>query len=193
VHFGGKEDPILTFETAFHTHNLAGVLLVLAGLAYFFRNAVTRKARQYLRRPQDGMKGLIKQARFYLYGIFRGEPHPYHATPERKFNPLQQIAYAVVMYLISPVLIVTGVILLFPRMLPDKIGGLPGVWWFATIHYLSAAAVIVFLLAHVYLATMGDRIGYLMSAMFTGRHRHHVPKKEEVMADAGVGEQTTPE
>ncbi|MHC4342064.1 MAG: cytochrome b/b6 domain-containing protein, partial [Planctomycetota bacterium] len=155
------------------------------GLAYFFRNAVTRNARQYIRKPQDGMKGLLKQARFYLYGIFRGEPHPYHATPERKFNSLQQITYAGVMYLLFPILIVTGIILFFPRMLPDKIGDLPGVWWFATIHYLSAAAVIVFLLAHIYLATMGDRVGYLLSAMFTGRHRQHVPKRHEGAAAAG--------
>jgi thiosulfate reductase cytochrome b subunit len=185
VHFGGQEDPILSFEAAFHIHNLAGVLLVFFGLAYFFRNAVTRNARQYIRKPQDGMKGLLKQARFYLYGIFRGEPHPYHATPERKFNSLQQITYAGVMYLLFPILIVTGIILFFPRMLPDKIGDLPGVWWFATIHYLSAAAVIVFLLAHIYLATMGDRVGYLLSAMFTGRHRQHVPKRHEGAAAAG--------
>jgi len=129
-----------------------------------------------------------------MAGLALGEPHPYHATPERKFNPLQQITYAVVMYLLFPILIVTGIILLFPRMLPDKIGDLPGVWWFATIHYLSAAAVIVFLLAHIYLATMGDRVGYLTSAMFTGRHRHHVPRKqEEVVAEAEGGEETAPE
>ena len=27
IHFGGREDPLLSFETAFHTHNLVGMLL----------------------------------------------------------------------------------------------------------------------------------------------------------------------
>lgn len=179
VHFGGREDPILSFETAFHIHNFAGALLVILAIAYFITNAVTRNQRQYLSRPQDGFAGLVEQARFYLVGIFRGEPHPYHATPERKFNPLQQVTYAGIMYVVVPLLIVTGIVLLYPRMLPDKILGRPGVWWFATIHYLCSAALVTFLLGHLYLATMGDRIGYLVSAMITGWHKHHVKKEEE--------------
>ena len=77
-----------------------------------------------------------------------------------------------------------GIVLLFPRMLPDKIFGLPGVWWFATIHYLCSAVLIVFLLGHLYLATMGDRIGYLLSAMITGWHKHHKKKEEEAPPDS---------
>jgi thiosulfate reductase cytochrome b subunit len=183
LHFGGREDPILTFETAFHVHNFGGALLVLLGIAYFVQSAVTGNARQYLARPQDGMRGVMRQVRFYLLGIFRGEPHPYHATPERKFNPLQQLTYATVMYGLFPLLIVTGIVLLWPTMLPEKIGGKPAVWWFATVHWLAAAAILIFFLGHLYLATMGDRIGYLVSAMFTGRHKHHVPKEPEKGAD----------
>jgi thiosulfate reductase cytochrome b subunit len=178
VHFGGREDPILSFETAFHIHNFAGALLVLLGVAYFVNNAGTRNQRQYLSRPRDGLAGLWNQARFYLVGIFRGEAHPYHASEERKFNPLQQVTYAGIMYLVFPLLALTGIVLLFPRMVPEKILGLPGVWWFATAHYLCAAALVVFLLIHLYLATMGDRIGYLLSAMITGWHKHHVEQNE---------------
>ena len=35
----------------------------------------------------------LSQARWYLLGIFKGEPHPYHVSPEHKFNPLQHITY----------------------------------------------------------------------------------------------------
>ena len=177
LHFGGRADPVLSFEQAFHVHNLVGVLLVVLGILYFIRNAITGNARQYLGKLQGGLAGLVKQTRYYLWGIFKGEPHPYHSTPQKKFNPLQQVSYLLIMYVAFPVLIVTGGILLFPRMLPDRMGDKPGVWWFATAHYLSACAIILFLLAHIYLATMGDKVGYLFAAMFTGWHKHHVPKQ----------------
>jgi len=176
LHFGGQASPLLSFETAFHVHNLGGLLLVGVALCFYVHGVVTRNARQYLRRPQDGLAGLRRQARYYLLGIFRGEPHPYHATPERKFNPLQQVAYAAVMYGLFPILILSGAVLLVPGILPDRIGDKPGVWWFATAPYLSAAGVVAFLLAHLYLATTGDRIGYLFRAMLTGWHKQHVPK-----------------
>ncbi|HEY7864173.1 MAG TPA: cytochrome b/b6 domain-containing protein, partial [Thermoanaerobaculia bacterium] len=149
-------------------------LLLALGIAFYVRNALTGDTRQYLGKPEDGVAGLVRQAGFYLRGILRGAEHPYHASPRRRFNPLQQVAYAATMYVAFPILIVSGVILLFPRMLPEKIGARPAIWWFATAHYISAVAILVFLLGHIYLATTGDRAGYLLSAMITGRHRHHV-------------------
>jgi thiosulfate reductase cytochrome b subunit len=178
LHFGGREDPILSFEIAFHVHNLGGALLVILGVAYFIQSLLNGDIRQYLGKPIEGMRGLFRQARYYLYGIFRGEKHPYHATPEKRFNPLQQVAYAGVMYGLFPILMATGIVLLFPRGLPDRLGGKPAVWWFATAHYLSAAGIVAFLIGHLYLITMGDKVGYLLRAMFTGWHKHHVPAPE---------------
>jgi thiosulfate reductase cytochrome b subunit len=186
MHFGGREAPILAFETAFDVHNLAGGLLVLVGIVFFVRNAVTGDVRQYLSRPEDGVRGLVKQALFYLRGIFRGADHPYHATRERRFNPLQQVGYAATMYVVSPVLILTGVMLLFPQVLPERIGGRPTAWWVATAHYVAAAGIIAFLLGHIYLATTGDRVRYFFAAMITGRHRHHV-RKPDANDDGGPG------
>jgi len=187
LHFGGRKAPILSFETAFDVHNLAGVLLVLVGVVFFVRNAVTGDVRQYLGKPQDGIRGLVRQARFYLVGIFRGAEHPYHPSRERRFNPLQQVAYATVMYVLLPILIVTGIVLLFPQVLPKRIAGRPAAWWFATAHYLSAAGIILFLLGHLYLATTGDRVRYLFTAMITGLYRHHV-RSEGTRGGSGGGE-----
>lgn len=127
-------------------------------LVFFVRNAVTGDTRQYLGKPPDGLRGLLLQVRFYLVGIFRGAEHPYGATRERRFNPLQQMAYATAMYVLLPILIVTGVILLYPQLL------------------LSAVGMIAFLLGHIYLATTGDRVRYHFVAMITGLYRHHVRK-----------------
>ena len=41
-------------------------------------------------------------------GIFRGEPHPHHPSPDEHFNALQAVTYRKVMYLLLPVNLLTG-------------------------------------------------------------------------------------
>jgi thiosulfate reductase cytochrome b subunit len=177
MHFGQRRGPILSFETAFNVHNLAGGLLVIIGVLFFVGNLIGRNQRQYLSRPRDGFRGILRQARWYLFGIFKGEPHPYHASPEHKFNPLQHLTYIGVMYVMYPLLILSGVALLFPDVLPRGVLGHPGAWWVAAIHWILAAAGILFLVGHLYLGSMGDKVRDLYAAMLDGHHRHRTRER----------------
>ena len=76
------------------------------------------------------------------------------------------------MYLMYPLLLLTGAALLFPDVLPRGLFGRPGVWWIAAIHWILAAAAILFLVAHMYLGSMGDKVRDLYAAMLDGHHRH---------------------
>jgi thiosulfate reductase cytochrome b subunit len=172
MHFGQRRGPILSFETAFNVHNLAGSLLVIVGVLYFVGNLIGRNQRQYLSKPRDGFRGVLRQARWYLFGIFKGEPHPYHASPEHKFNPLQHLTYIGVMYVMYPLLLLSGVALLFPDVLPRGVLGYPGSWWVAAIHWILSAAAILFLVGHLYLGSTGDKVRDLYAAMLDGHHRH---------------------
>jgi thiosulfate reductase cytochrome b subunit len=172
LHFGQRRGSILSFETAFDVHNLAGSLLVVAGVLFFVGNVLGRNQRQYLSRPRDGFRGILRQLRWYLIGIFKGEPHPYHVAPEHKFNPLQHLTYVGVMYVIYPLLLLSGVALLFPGFLPRDVLGHPGAWWTAAIHWILAAAGILFLAGHFYLGSIGDKVSDLYAAMLDGHHRH---------------------
>ena len=172
MHFGQRRGPILSFETAFNVHNLAGSLLVVVGVLFFVGNVLGRNQRQYLSRPRDGFRGILRQVRWYLIGIFKGEPHPYHAAPEHKFNPLQHLTYVGVMYVMYPLLLLSGVALLFPGFLPRDVLGHPGAWWMAAIHWILSAAAILFLVGHLYLGSMGDKVRDLYAAMLDGYHRH---------------------
>jgi thiosulfate reductase cytochrome b subunit len=174
MHFGGREDPILSFEAAFNIHNLLGLALLLAGAAFFIAGPITGNVRHYLRVPPRMIGGMLAQASHYLFGVFRGDPHPFHATGARKFNPIQQATYAAVMYLLFPLVSITGILLLDKNLLPDQLFGRPGGWAVATLHYLTSTAFVLFLFVHVYLTTMGDRVDYLIRGMITGYHRHHV-------------------
>jgi len=177
IHFGGRESPILSFEGAFNFHTITGVLLLPVTLFFFIRNAVVGDMRQYLGKPQDGLRGILRQIGYYQGGVFRGDDHPYHVTKERRFNPLQQVTYASIMYGLVPLVAISGTVLLFPDKFPDRIAGRPGAWWFATAHYLLGCGVIAFLLGHLYLATTGDKPSYNFKAMWDGLHRAHVKRK----------------
>ncbi len=175
MHFGGRDAPLLSFETAFNVHNLAGVVFVLVTIFFHATSVITGRWRHYLSRPRDGLHGVFVQARWYLLGIFQGKPHPYHADEQRKFNPLQQVVYAGLMFLVLPLLVASGLVLLYPGVMPARLWGHPGPWWIATAHYLLGCAGVLFLIGHLYLGTTGDRIGYLLSGMITGWHRDHRP------------------
>jgi thiosulfate reductase cytochrome b subunit len=182
MHFGQRRGPVMSFETAFNVHSLAGVVLVIVGVLYFVGNLVGRNQRQYLSKPRDGFRGVRKQARWYLIGIFRGEPHPYHVSPEHKFNPLQHLTYLGVMYVMYPVLTLSGVALLFPDVLPSGVLGHPGTWWVSAIHWIFGAAAILFLVAHLYLGSTGDKVRDLYAAMIDGDHRHREQEPREPTA-----------
>ncbi len=178
MHFGGKEEPVLSFETAWNVHNLAGALMLITMAGFLISNAVNGNARQYFQKIPDMVHALWRQARYYVWGIFRGEPHPTHATKERKFNPLQQVTYAVVLYGAMVVLAITGAMLLFKGIRPENLFGIPGAGAWAMLHYLVSAAATLFLLVHLYLITMGDRVSYGLRGMLSGWHRHDVPADE---------------
>ena len=184
IHFGGRAEPLLSFETAFHVHNLVGAALVLWFVVFLGVMVRSGNRNSYWRTPSQWLRGIWRQARFYAYGVFRGEPHPFHTTRERRFNPLQQAVYLKVMFVVFPVLVVSGVLLLEPQFLPETILGRHGGWVIATIHYLAGSVLLIFLVIHLYLATMGDRPTYLLRSMIDGKHRHHVGTKGDETGEA---------
>lgn len=50
---------------------------------------------------------------------YTGEEHPFPATTQSKFNPLQQVAYVGVMYGLLPLLLLTGLLCLYPQAVGD--------------------------------------------------------------------------
>ena len=159
----------LGLEPATRIHNVCGILLACNFLAYVIRALATGDIRQYLPGDQGGLKPLLVQARYYCSGIFRGEPHPYPVTPQRRFNPLQRATYLVVFLIGMPVLIASGVLLLMPEAATAAI---------APRRFLVAAHVTIvigfalFFVGHLYLATTGATPLSLIRGMVTGRHEH---------------------
>jgi len=145
---------------------LAGALIANAFLGVFY-HLTAEKYHHFLPRMEDFTGAAVRQARFYLYGIFKGEKHPLQTDSRRKLNPLQKITYLALLNILLPFQIVTGVLLWgadrWPKLF-DRIGGL---WLLGPAHTMGAYLFLAFLIGHIYLATTGPSSAALFREITT--------------------------
>ncbi|WP_230411864.1 cytochrome b/b6 domain-containing protein [Denitromonas iodatirespirans] len=155
----------LGFERAVRLHTLSAWTLLALWAFTIFWQFTTGEWRQYIPTASK----LVAMARYYMFGIFTGAPHPYHKTVQKKHNPLQRLAYLVLLALVSPVIWGSGLLYLFYAYWGRL--GLDG--WLsleqvATVHTAGAFMMLVFVIAHVYLTTTGHTVFAHIKAMITG-------------------------
>ena len=155
-------------DPALMVHKYAGWAMAVSFVIWLVYGLVSDHLRRhYVMRRRD-LKGVFSQARFYLFSIFRGEENPFLPSPEEKFNPLQKLAYGAIMGLLTPVLVVTGLLysdILFFRkyiLLWDIVGVLDA------IHVIGAYVFALYLVVHVYMATLGRTAFSHIKAMIMG-------------------------
>ncbi|MBF0136663.1 MAG: cytochrome b/b6 domain-containing protein [Magnetococcus sp. DMHC-1] len=168
LHFPEATLGILSFPTARMLHNLCGVLMAVGYGIYLINSMLTRNWRHYLPEHKGFVPRMLAQIRFYAVDIFQGKPQPFPPTVCAKFNPLQQVTYLGVMFGLVPVLVVTGILFLFPEYAPDQILDRGGIWPLALLHQATAALLTAFLVGHIYLATAGETPASEFRKMLTG-------------------------
>jgi thiosulfate reductase cytochrome b subunit len=164
---------ILGFNTIIKIHNIAGILVTLSYLVFFFGNMVTSNGKFYIVKPKGFLKNPMKQAIYYAWGMFHGMSAPFPISEKRKFNPLQKYAYILVMYLAVPIVIVTGIALLFPEIIIDKVYTLSGVFITAIFHSSMGFLISIFLLVHLYIASIGKSPLENFKSIINGWHHTH--------------------
>lgn len=157
-----------SFSNAITVHEWSGIFVVLDFLLWLFYNLISKRVSHYIPRKIDIYPGIPKQARFYAYGIFKNEPHPYSASEDNKFNPLQKMAYFKFMFLMMPLLLVSGIVYLFPSLFASFIIVIGGLKVVAVIHFIMAIIFAAFLVAHLYLATTGHTVFADFISMING-------------------------
>lgn len=172
LHFADPGRMLVEFSLAARIHDIAGVLLVAAYTFFVLANIVTGNWSQYVPATPNVFARCMAQAKYYAVGIFRGETHPHKTTAEARYNPLAAVTYWAVMYLLMPVVLVSGLVFMFPQFAPDRIFGMDGLLPIAMLHYLSGAVVVMFMIAHIYLGTMGKRFSSLYRMMINGWYEH---------------------
>jgi thiosulfate reductase cytochrome b subunit len=162
---------VVGFAMAVKWHNYAAFILTANYIVFVIGNAFTKNGRHYRIKRDTFWTDLIKQLRYYSFGMFKGEKHPFPVTEESKFNPLQKVSYVLAMYIGMPLLIVTGIVLLFPEIAFDNFFGMSGLVINDVLHIATGFLLSIFMLIHIYTCTLGAKPGSLFWGMISGYHR----------------------
>lgn len=158
-----------SFRTAVKVHNFTGFVVLFDYLLWFGFYVVTRQLlTQYLPKVDDIRRGVPQQAAYYFGRIFLGDSPPFEPTPRAKFNALQKTTYFGIMFFLVPLQAVTGILLWdLERFGPiiDLLGGIRVVDGF---HIVVAYVFAAFLVAHIYLSTLGHTFFSHFKAMIVG-------------------------
>jgi thiosulfate reductase cytochrome b subunit len=161
---------IFSVETAVEIHSWLGFILLANYCIWFLYYILTMNIKIYippLHHPIEFAKKALTQAKFYGWGIMVGDQNPHHSTPDHKFNPMQQVSYLMIMALLIPVQIITGLFLWDPKLF-SPIVNLVGIQIFDAIHVFLWIFFSAFIIVHFYLATLGHTTWAHIIAMFTG-------------------------
>ncbi len=161
---------ILDFKTTIKLHNIAGIIVSIIYLMFFVGNIVSSNGFFYHFRIKGTSNRMLKQVKYYLCCFFKIEKPPYPVSEKRKFNPLQKFSYIGVMYFIVPFVIASGMALLFPEIIIEEIYSVSGIMLTAVLHGIAGFIIFIFLIVHIYIASIGESPMKNFKSMITGWH-----------------------
>ena len=155
----------ISFSDAVTLHTWAAIVLLVIWAFAIFWLFTTGQWRHYLPTGEN----FVKVAHFYAFGIFKGEQHPYRKTYRRKHNPLQALTYLLVKIVIFPAIWISGIAYLLISFGQEGLFAGIGLGVIALVHTAAAIAIVVFIIAHIYLLTTGHSFVDHIKPMITGK------------------------
>ncbi len=166
---------LLAFQDLVWTHVIAAIALIVLWIFAIFWHLTTGNWRHYL----PTTEGLFAVARYYAFGIFKGEEHPYRKRFWHKHNPLQAASYLALKTLLFPLLWLTGLAYLSYGFWSQGPLTSDALYWVAVIHTAAAFAMAVFIVIHIYLLTTGHSFREHVRPMVTGYDEVDLSEAEE--------------
>jgi len=170
---GERSFSLISFEKSVAWHNVAAIILTFSYVVFIIGNRITSNSKHYKIKKENFWSDLFTQLKFYSLGMFKKEKHPFPTTEDDKFNPLQKISYVLAMYVGMPVIIITGIGLLFPEILIRQFFGVSGLLITDILHVIMGFILTVFMVIHIYTCTLGDKPITLFKSMVNGYHEEH--------------------
>jgi thiosulfate reductase cytochrome b subunit len=150
-------------------HKYAGYVLTVFFLfwiaAYVIVGGFTK---HYIISPRD-IRSIPGQLAYYIHGLFRGSDNPFAPSPESRFNALQKLAYSFIMIVAMPLIIITGIVFGNIMDFYGIIRAMGGIRVLDAIHVVVGYIFLIYLIVHLYMATLGKTPFSHTKAMFTGR------------------------
>jgi thiosulfate reductase cytochrome b subunit len=182
LHFSDPKLTLLEFSLAASIHSFTGVALVFLYVSFVAGNVASGNWRRFVPASSALLGRCLAQARYYAWGTFKGEPSPSStASGTSSFNALQAVVYCVILFLVMPAVVGSGLVFLYPEVAPDQAFGMSGLMPVAIIHYVTAALVIAFMIGHIYLGTMGRSPTSAFRTMVTGWEDKESPHVDDVL------------
>lgn len=151
-------------------HMISGYLLSVTWFFYISCNLLSGNTRHYFLKRGSLRKGIIQQILFYSYGMLNHHKSPFVVSLSAKFNPLQQIIYLFIMYFFLPLLLITGLLSLYPSTIDFLYKNISH--YIFQFHFMLGVASVFFIFSHVYLCTTGRTATDIFKGMLDGYHRH---------------------
>jgi thiosulfate reductase cytochrome b subunit len=170
MQYSDPMNPFIRFDLAVSLHNIAGFILIFNYLLFIIGNTISKNGRHY-RIQLEGLKDrLLVQFRYYTLGVFKNEPAPYAVTKKMKFNPIQQVTYFVTMYLLMPLIFLTGLPMLFSGAFIRQLLGSGAFFVTDMLHIAVGFLLSIFLIIHIYFCTFGAKPSSNFKSIITGYH-----------------------
>lgn len=141
-HFATVEFSIINYSIATTIHEWSGIALSIVYALFIIGIFMTRYWRKYLPRGRKFRRLVWGQSQF-------------NGT-----NPAT-------IFILLPLLIVTGLYYYFPGYAPDRVLGFDGLWTIAMGHYIVSALALAYTIGHIFLAFFNNTL----SKMIYGRIR----------------------
>ena len=172
---------LVPYRIAVQVHNIFGFILIGAFVLWLGYYLCSDRVRVYHAElnPYRYFVGSLRQALYYGYGIFQQFPNPFHPSIYHKFNPLQAMTYQLVMIVLLPIQIITGLMLWNLTGFATAVALLGGVRVIDTAHVLINIFFAFYIPAHVYLGTLGRTLTEHYKEMITG----YAEEEEEEKSD----------
>jgi thiosulfate reductase cytochrome b subunit len=170
MQYSNLDYALVEFDTAVFVHNLFGVITAFNYLVFLVANIFTGNGKAYRIQIKGLISRLMVQSDYYLRGYFKGENKPFPISKENKFNPLQRIAYLSAMYLFVPGVIITGIALLYPEIIIENVLKTSGIKLTAIFHASLGFLISVFLIIHLYVASVGKNPLRNYKSIISGYH-----------------------
>ncbi|MFH0843787.1 MAG: cytochrome b/b6 domain-containing protein [Bacteroidota bacterium] len=170
MQFTGTDSKLLIalFPGSARLHDVCAIILTISYMAFVAGNIISDNGKHYKLKRKDIIPGSAIQLKYFTWGMFRRAKIPFPVTEDNKFNPLEKITYLLVMYAALPLLIMSGIIMLFPDMeIIISMG--KGFYVFSDIlHIVTGFVISMFLVIHIYTCTITSKPGSIFRSIISG-------------------------
>lgn len=184
MQYSNPNYPMIRFDIAVQMHNISGILLTIFFL-YFLLSILFNWAGKFYRMPLRGYsQRLLKQVKYYMFGIFKGDKTAFPVTEHRKFNPIQLLSYNIIQFIAVPLVIITGWALLFPETIILDFFGYSGILLTSVLHVIMGFIISIFLIIHLYFITVGHSVTSNLKSIVTGYHE--IDEEDSVAVETDI-------